>query len=135
MEREELEELTKDELMEQAQDLDIEGRSGMNKDELVEAILDHSGGDRDELLEKATVLGLHRKERLTNAELKAAIDRASQPGAEPVIRSPEEAPVAAEPEVRVTRGTPLGKDSKPGTEPIQKQSEAYREGYVTVAES
>lgn len=36
-----LEERSKDELYEQAQDLGIDGRSSMNKDELIEAIRNH----------------------------------------------------------------------------------------------
>jgi hemerythrin superfamily protein len=40
----ELQELTKDELYERAQEADIEGRSDMNKDELVRALVEHEQG-------------------------------------------------------------------------------------------
>lgn len=40
-EAEDYEERTKDELMERAQELDIEGRSSMTKDELIDALRNH----------------------------------------------------------------------------------------------
>lgn len=70
--------VTKDMLYERAQELDIDGRSDMTKDELKSAILDayedeHGEPTKDDLLARAQALDLSGRSDMTKAELKQAI--------------------------------------------------------------
>ena len=76
--------LTKDELMERAQELDVSGRSSMTKDELKEAIVaaydDDPEGDgptKSELYEQAKELDVEGRSSMSKDELRDAVDRAS----------------------------------------------------------
>ncbi|MDX1419337.1 MAG: Rho termination factor N-terminal domain-containing protein [Rubricoccaceae bacterium] len=70
--------LTKSELYARAQELDVEGRSDMTKDELKTAILDatrdaEGAPTKDELYTRAQALGIGGRSQMTKAELKAAV--------------------------------------------------------------
>lgn len=72
--------VTKQELYEKAQDLDIDGRSTMNKAELKEAVKDNVINDlqaqtRDELYEKAQELDISGRSTMNKEELARAIER------------------------------------------------------------
>ena len=74
--------LTKDELMERARELDVDGRSSMTKDELKEAIIDAYADEteeptRDELYERAQELDVEGRSDMTKDELKEAVDQAT----------------------------------------------------------
>lgn len=71
---------TKEELYEQAQEMDISGRSSMNKDELKQAIQSAQADDneldektREELYEQAQELGIEGRSNMNKDELKDAI--------------------------------------------------------------
>ena len=71
---------TKQELYEQAQQLDIEGRSKMDKAELQEAVKDNVINDlqeqtRDELYEKAQDLDIDGRSKMNKEELAQAIEK------------------------------------------------------------
>ena len=75
--------LTKEMLYDRAQELDVEGRSDMSKDELKTAILDayqaeHGEPTKDELMERARALDLDGRSTMTKAELQDALDRATR---------------------------------------------------------
>ena len=73
-------ETTKQELYERAQELDIDGRSKMNKEELAEAVND-AGIDelqeqtRDELYERAQELDIDGRSKMNKEELTRAIEQ------------------------------------------------------------
>lgn len=67
---------TKQELYEEAQDLDIEGRSSMNKGELKQAIAEEKFDDdatKQELYDKAKDMDIEGRSSMNKAELKEAI--------------------------------------------------------------
>lgn len=71
---------TKQELYEQAQELDIDGRSKMNKEELAEAVNDTGIGElqeqtRDELYERAQELDIDGRSKMNKEELAQAIQQ------------------------------------------------------------
>ncbi len=75
--------LTKDEVMERAQELDVEGRSSMTKDELKDAILDAydddpegDGPTKEELYERAQDLDIEGRSQMDKQELQDAVDEA-----------------------------------------------------------
>ncbi|MEM1044455.1 MAG: hypothetical protein AAGI91_17735, partial [Bacteroidota bacterium] len=70
--------LTKEMLYERAQELDIDGRSDMTKDDLKDAILDayrdaHGEPTKDELLSRAQALDIDGRSSMTKSELQQAI--------------------------------------------------------------
>jgi hypothetical protein len=67
------EEATKEELLERARDLDIEGRSSMSKQELAEAIEDEESVTKEELLERAREAGIEGRSSMTKDELREAL--------------------------------------------------------------
>lgn len=74
--------LTRDELYDRAQELDVDGRSDMTKDELKTAILDayqeeHGEPTRDELYTRAQALDIDGRSDMTKDELREAIDKAT----------------------------------------------------------
>ena len=73
-------ETTKQELYERAQELDIDGRSKMNKEELAEAVNDAGIGElqeqtRDELYERAQELDIDGRSKMNKEELARAIEQ------------------------------------------------------------
>ena len=83
--------LTKDELMERAQELDVDGRSSMNKDELKEAILDAydekkendpSGKTKEELYDMAQDLDIEGRSQMDKDELMEAVRKAQKKAAD-----------------------------------------------------
>ena len=72
-------EKTKDELMEEARERDVEGRSKMSKDELAEALEGDGGGDdlhertKDELMDMARERGVEGRSSMSKDELAAAL--------------------------------------------------------------
>lgn len=71
--------LTKDYLLERARELDVSGRSTMNKDELKAAILDHpeskiDDATKEELYERARKLDIKGRSSMNKEELKEAIE-------------------------------------------------------------
>lgn len=75
--------LTRDELYERAQELDVEGRSGMTKDEIKAAVIEAyraSEGEptKDELYERAKALDIDGRSSMTKSELQSAVDEAER---------------------------------------------------------
>lgn len=74
--------LTKEELYERAQELDVDGRSGMSKEELKEAILsadraqDGGGQTKEELYERAQELDIDGRSTMSKDELERAVNEA-----------------------------------------------------------
>ena len=71
------EEATKTELLEQARELDVEGRSSMSKDELEQAIEAEESVTKDELLERARQAGIEGRSSMTKDELRKALHDAA----------------------------------------------------------
>ena len=74
--------LTKGMLYDRAQELDVDGRSTMTKDELKAAILDayraeHGEPTKDELMDRARALDLPGRSTMTKDELRDALDDAT----------------------------------------------------------
>lgn len=74
--------LTKEMLTDRAQELDVDGRSDMTKDELKRAILDayeaeHGEPTKDELMKRARALDVDGRSDMTKDELRDAIDDAT----------------------------------------------------------
>lgn len=68
---------TKEELLERARELDIEGRSSMTKQELAEAIETEESVTKEELLERAREAGIEGRSSMTKDELREALHAAS----------------------------------------------------------
>jgi post-segregation antitoxin (ccd killing protein) len=66
-------EATKEELLERARDLDVEGRSSMSKEELAEAVETEEGVTKEELLERAREAGIEGRSSMTKDELRKAL--------------------------------------------------------------
>ena len=67
--------LTKDELMERARELDVEGRSSMNKDELKQAIIDTYGEQSGQDLSKKTKEELYDLARERDIDGRSSMDK------------------------------------------------------------
>lgn len=72
-------EMTKDELYERAQDLDIEGRSDMDKDQLVQALRREDNPDfasmtKEELYELASEVDIDGRSKMSKAQLVKALN-------------------------------------------------------------
>ena len=70
------EETTKEELLEQARELNVEGRSSMSKDELASAVESEESVTKEELLERAREAGVEGRSSMTKDELRKALQEA-----------------------------------------------------------
>jgi hypothetical protein len=70
------EEKTKDELLEQARELNVHGRSSMAKDELAQAVEAEESVTKEELLERARDAGVEGRSSMTKDELREALREA-----------------------------------------------------------
>ena len=71
------EDVTKDELLERAREVNVQGRSSMTKDELADAVEAEESKTKDELLERAQQAGIEGRSSMTKAELRAALNEAN----------------------------------------------------------
>jgi hypothetical protein len=69
----EAEERTKEELLEQARELNVHGRSAMAKDELAQAVEAEESVTKDELLERARQAAIEGRSSMTKEELRDAL--------------------------------------------------------------
>jgi hypothetical protein len=69
--------VTKEELLEQARDLNVEGRSTMSKDELADAVEAEQSVTKEELLERAREAGIEGRSSMTKDELRKALTDAA----------------------------------------------------------
>lgn len=67
------EDATKDELLEQARELHVEGRSSMTKEELAQAVEAEESVTKEELLERARDANVEGRSSMTKKELRAAL--------------------------------------------------------------
>jgi hypothetical protein len=74
------ENVTKAELLEQARDLNVEGRSSMSKEELAQAVEAEESQTKEELLERARQAGVEGRSSMTKDELRKAVHEASVSG-------------------------------------------------------
>jgi hypothetical protein len=70
------ESVTKEELLEQARELHVEGRSSMTKDELAEAVEAGESVTKEELLERARDAHIDGRSSMTKEELREALHEA-----------------------------------------------------------
>jgi Ca2+-binding EF-hand superfamily protein len=71
---EDVEDLTKDELLDRAREVGVEGRSSMTKEELAEAIRAAADPSKEELLERAREMGIEGRSSMTKEELREALE-------------------------------------------------------------
>lgn len=71
------EDVTKDELLERAREVNVSGRSTMTKDELAEAVEAEESKTKDELLERAQQAGIEGRSSMTKDELRTALNEAN----------------------------------------------------------
>jgi post-segregation antitoxin (ccd killing protein) len=67
------EDMTKEELLERAREVGIEGRSSMSKHELAEAVEAEESVTKEELLERAREAGIEGRSSMTKEELRHAL--------------------------------------------------------------
>jgi paraquat-inducible protein B len=67
---------TKEELLEQARELHVEGRSSMTKDELAQAVEAEENVTKEELLERAREANVEGRSAMTKEELREALHEA-----------------------------------------------------------
>ena len=67
------EEQTKEELLEQARELNVHGRSAMAKEELAQAVEAEESVTKDELLDRAREAGVEGRSSMTKEDLRAAL--------------------------------------------------------------
>jgi hypothetical protein len=67
------EEVTKEELLERAREMNVHGRSSMSKDELAAAVEAEENLTKDELLERARQAGIEGRSSMSKDELRAAL--------------------------------------------------------------
>jgi hypothetical protein len=70
------EEVTREELLERARDLNVHGRSSMRKDELAQAVEVEEGLTKEELVERAREAGIEGRSSMTKEELRKALQEA-----------------------------------------------------------
>jgi len=70
------EDVTREELLERARDLNIHGRSSMPKEELAQAVEAEEGVTKEELLERAREAGIEGRSTMTKEELRGALSDA-----------------------------------------------------------
>jgi hypothetical protein len=71
------EDVTKDELLERAREVNVQGRSSMTKDELAEAVEAEESQTKDDLLERAQQAGIEGRSSMTKDELRTALNEAN----------------------------------------------------------
>jgi DNA-binding transcriptional regulator YhcF (GntR family) len=71
------ENVTKEELLEEARELHIEGRSSMSKEELAEAVETEENVTKEELLERARRADIEGRSGMTKEELRKALSEAN----------------------------------------------------------
>lgn len=64
---------TKEELLERAREVDVQGRSSMSKEELAQAVEADENLTREELLERAREAGISGRSSMTKKELRTAL--------------------------------------------------------------
>lgn len=69
-------ETTKEELLEQARELNVEGRSSMSKAELADAVESQESVTKEELLERAREAGVEGRSSMSKDELRKALQEA-----------------------------------------------------------
>jgi hypothetical protein len=67
------EDVTKEELLERARDVYLDGRSSMSKDELAQAVEAEESVTKEELLERAREAGIEGRSAMTKDELRRAL--------------------------------------------------------------
>ena len=67
---------TKEVLLEEAREMNIQGRSGMSKDELAQAVEAEESLTKEELLERARRVGIEGRSSMTKDELRKALNEA-----------------------------------------------------------
>lgn len=70
------EDVTREELLERARELDVHGRSSMAKEELAQAVEAEEGLTKEELLERARQAGIEGRSAMTKEELRSALQDA-----------------------------------------------------------
>jgi post-segregation antitoxin (ccd killing protein) len=70
------EDVTREELLERARDLNIHGRSSMAKEELAQAVEAEEAVTKEELLERAREAGIEGRSTMTKEELRGALQDA-----------------------------------------------------------
>jgi|SRR4051812_1607483 hypothetical protein len=70
------EEVTKEELLERAREVDVQGRSSMTKDELAQAVEAEESVSKEELLERAREAGIEGRSSMSKNELRRALREA-----------------------------------------------------------
>jgi hypothetical protein len=68
--------VTKEELLERARDVNVQGRSAMSKDQLAEAVEAEEGKTKEELLEQAQEAGIEGRSSMSKKELRKALKEA-----------------------------------------------------------
>jgi hypothetical protein len=68
-----VEDVTKEELLERAREVNVHGRSSMSKEELAQAVGVEESLTKDELLERARQAGIEGRSSMTKDELRAAL--------------------------------------------------------------
>ena len=68
--------VTKEELLERARDVNVQGRSAMSKDQLTEAVKAEEEQTKDELLERAQEAGIEGRSSMSKKELRKALNEA-----------------------------------------------------------
>jgi hypothetical protein len=68
-----VEEVTKEELLERAREVNVQGRSSMSKEELVRAVEAEESLTKEELLERARQAGIEGRSSMTKEELRNAL--------------------------------------------------------------
>jgi hypothetical protein len=72
------EDVTREELLERARELDVHGRSAMSKEELEKAVEAEESVTKEELLERARRAGVEGRSTMAKDELRAALRAARQ---------------------------------------------------------
>jgi len=71
-----VEDVTKEELLERAREVNVPGRSSMSKEELAQAVEAEESVTKDELLERAREAGIEGRSSMTKDELRKALNEA-----------------------------------------------------------
>ena len=71
-----VEDVTKEELLEQAREVNVHGRSSMSKQELAEAVEAEQSRTKEELLERAREAEIEGRSAMTKTELREALNQA-----------------------------------------------------------
>jgi hypothetical protein len=71
------EDVTKEELLERAREVNVQGRSSMTKDKLADAVEAEESQTKDDLLERAQQAGIEGRSSMTKDELRTALNEAN----------------------------------------------------------